>query len=358
MSRYFWLAVFVAQLARADQPATATASSEEYKIVLFSDFQCPFCRQFSQPIRDLMNKGVDGVQAKVTFKNFPLSFHPDAQLAAQAAMAAKEQGKFWEMHDLLFANQLALKRDNLVDYAKRLGLDIARFKKDLDSDQIKQTIASEQAEGTKLAVNGTPTFFLNGVSYSGTRSFDEMKQLLQKEHKRIQAVTEITDSLLSRGPADAAVTVEFFADLESPVSRPAEAVIEELLKQYPDRVRLQFRNFPLAFHPQAPLAHEAALIAAKGGRFWEFTSYILEHQNSLREQDLITYAGQLGFDETKFVQTLHDHRYAPRVDADVSDGFRRGIRGSPVIFVNANRIDGVPSLKTLTEYVEAELAKK
>ncbi len=358
MNRYFWIAVFAAQLVRADQPATPPTPAEGYEIVLFSDFQCPYCRQFSQPIRDLMTKGVDGVHAKVTFKQFPLSFHPDAQLAAQAAQAAKEQDKFWEMHDLLFANQSAIKRDDLVEYAKRLGLDMVRFKKDLDSDGVKQAISADQAEGAKLAVSGTPTFFLNGVSYSGTRSLDEMTQLLQKEQKRVRAVTEITDNFLSRGPANAPVTLEFFADLESPVSRPAEAVIEELLRQYPDRVRLQFRSFPLAFHPQAPLAHEAAMTAAKEGHFWEFAAYILEHQDSLREQDLIAFAGHLGLDEAKFAQTLQDHRYAPRVDADVSDGFRRGIRGSPVVFVNDNRIDGVPSLKVLTDYVEAELAKK
>jgi len=360
MTRYFRiaLALCAAPLVRADQPAASKTAPTEYEIVLYSDFQCPFCRQFSQPIRDLMTKGVDGVRAKVTFKNFPLSFHPDAQLAAQAAQAAREQGKFWEMHDLLFANQSAIKRDDLVGYAKKLGLDMHRFQKDLDSDRVKQAIATDQAEGTKLAVSGTPTFFLNGVSYSGTRSFDEMKRLLTKEQKRLQALTEITDNLMSRGPADAPVTLEFFADLESPVSRPAEAVIEELLRQYPDRIRLQFRSFPLAFHPQAPLAHEAAMTAAREGRFWEFASYILEHQDSLREQDLIAYAGHLGLDEQKFAQTLQDHRYAPRVDADVSDGFRRGIRGSPVVFVNAKRSDGVPSLKTLTEYVEAELAAK
>jgi protein-disulfide isomerase len=128
------LFLFAAQLARADQPAASKTPPAEYEIVLFSDFQCPFCRMFSQPIRDLMTKGVEGVPTKITFKNFPLNFHPDAQLAAQAAMAAREQGKFWEMHDLLFANQSALKRGDLLGYARKLGLDMARFQKDLDSD--------------------------------------------------------------------------------------------------------------------------------------------------------------------------------------------------------------------------------
>ncbi|HXJ44873.1 MAG TPA: DsbA family protein, partial [Bryobacteraceae bacterium] len=161
-----------------------------------------------------------------------------------------------------------------------------------------------------------------------------------------------------RGPAGAPVTLEFFADLESPVSRPAMSVLDELQQRYPSTVRLQFRNFPLAFHPQAPLAHEAAMAAAKDGHFWEFANYILDHQDSLREQDLIAYAGRLGLEETKFAEIIRQHRYSPRVDADLAEGAKRGIRGSPVIFVNAKRIDGVPSMKTLTEYVETELAKR
>jgi len=83
-------------------------------------------------------------------------------------MAAKERDKFWEMHDLLFANQSAIKRANLLGYAKKLGLDMTRFNTDLDSDRVTQAIVADQAEGAKLGVSGTPTFFLNGVSYSGT----------------------------------------------------------------------------------------------------------------------------------------------------------------------------------------------
>ena len=130
------------------------------------------------------------------------------------------------------------------------------------------------------------------------------------------------------------------------------------MQRYPWAIRLQFRNFPLAFHPQAALAHEAAMTAAKEGRFWEFATYVLDHQDWLREQDLIAVAGRLGLDATKFEETIHDHRYAPRVEADVQAGQQRGIRGSPVVLVNGKRIDGVPSLKMLTEFVEAALAAK
>ena len=88
-------------LATMAQQAVASGTPPDWvEIVLFSDFQCPFCAQIAQPIRELQTNGVDGVRATIRFKHFPLSIHPNAQLAHQAAVAAGEQGKFWEMHDL------------------------------------------------------------------------------------------------------------------------------------------------------------------------------------------------------------------------------------------------------------------
>ncbi len=186
-------------------------------------------------------------------------------------MAAKEQGKFWEMHDLLFANPSRVQRMDLVSYARKLGLNIARFERDLDSERIKKMIAADVADGNKLGVSGTPTYTINGKPYSGNRPLAQLKEFIGGEQRRARAFAEIGESLMSRGPANASVTLELFADLESPVTRPAINVINEVMQLYPSAVRLQFRNFPLAFHPQAALAHEAAMTAAKQGRFWEFT---------------------------------------------------------------------------------------
>lgn len=350
------LAIVAQITAGPHKPPAPAAAIDRVQIILFTDFQCPFCAQFAHSFREIQSNGVEGAEITVQFKHFPLSMHPAAPLAHRAALAAGEQGKFWEMHDLLFANQAAVKRDDLVNYANRLGLDMDRFKSDLDSDRLKKIIEADQAEGEKLRVQGTPTFFVNGRAYSGALSVEQLKKLVLGEQQRMQVMAELTDNLLSYGPADAPVTLEFFADLQSPVSRPALDALDQVIRKYPSKVRIQFRNFPLAFHPQAPLAHEAAMTAAAHGRFWEFARYILDHQESLREQDLIALAGRLGVDEMKFVETLQQHRYAVKVNADLEAGARRGIRGSPVIFVNEIRIDGVPSLAQLMEYVESRLA--
>jgi protein-disulfide isomerase len=357
MIAFLCLVLFTSQLrAPAPKAQSPAASTEHVEVVLYSDFQCPFCALFAPAFRELQAEGVAGVQTSVRFKHFPLDIHPAALLAHQAALAAAEQGKFWEMHDLLFANQASVTRESVVRFAVRLGLDAERFKRDLESDRIKQLIAADRAEGERLGVQGTPTFFLNGKAYSGARSFEQLKQLVADEAKRLRALAEVGDNLLSSGPADAPVTFELFADLLSPVSPPAIAVLDEAARKYPSKVRIQFRNFPLSFHPQAQLAHEAAMTAASQGRFWEFVSFILDHQESLREQDLIAQAGRLGLDQAKFAETLGQHRYAARVNADIEAGIKRGLRGSPVIFVNGRRIDGVPSLEKLVEYVESEMA--
>jgi protein-disulfide isomerase len=349
-------AVFL--LATLGVCAIAEDGTSAVKIEIFSDFQCPYCKQFAPAVRELESKGIEGIKTNIEFHNFPLSFHPFAQLAAQAAAAAGEQGKFWEMHDDLFANQPALGREDLLKYARDLKLDVVRFEKDLDSDRIKKAVAADKALGDAKKVQGTPTFFINGKEFSGTKTATELTALIRADVGRRIALTELTDASMSKGPANAPVTIEFFADLESPVSRSADYILEELIAKYPDSIRVQFRNYPLAFHPQAGLAHDAAMTAAHEGHFWPMANYIFDHQESAREQDLIAYAGRLGMDQAKFVETIHSHRYTPRVDADLADGFQRGVRGSPVIFVNGKRIDGVPSLKELTAYVDAALSAK
>jgi protein-disulfide isomerase len=356
----FFLLILPIQTGFAVDGAVAASenAAPEATIEIFSDFQCPYCKQFAPAVREIESKGIDGIKIRLEFKNYPLSFHPFAQLAAQAAMAAREQGKFWEMHDLLFANQPALARENLVKYARELKLNMPQFEKDLDSEHIKKLVAADKAAGEAKKVQGTPSFFINGKEFSGTKTAGELTALVQADIGRRIALSELNDGLMSKGPLKAPVIIEFFADLESPVSRSANYVLEELMTKYPAAVRLQFRNYPLSFHPQAVLVHDVALTAARDGHFWQMANYVFDHQESVREQDLITYAGRLGIDQVKFAETVQKRRYTPLVEADLADGFQRGVRGSPVIFINGKRIDGVPSLQMLTEYVEAAVHAK
>ena len=349
------IVLLAAQLAAPAVAAAPSPSAPVVEIVLFSDFQCPFCAQLAAPMRELEASGVDGVALSIRFKHFPLGIHPNAPLAHRAALAAAEQHRFWEMHDLLFANRQRAQREDLVGYARTLGLDLQRFEADLDSDRVGRAIQADMSEGAQRKVSATPTFYVNGREYVGSRTLAQLKQIVIGEQWRLRALADIPRDALSRGPAAAPVTVEFFADLQSPVTRPAMTVLNTVAERYPQDVRVVFRNFPLAFHPQAPLAHEAAMIASRDGRFWEFVASLLDHQDAVREPDLIALAGRLGLDARAFADALRDRRYTPRVQADLDEGGRRGIHGSPAVIVNGKRIDGVPNLQTLIDDIDAAL---
>jgi protein-disulfide isomerase len=110
------------------------------------------------------------------FKNNPLQFHKNAKLASEAALAAGEQGKFWEMHDILFKNQKALEHDQLIEHAKTIpGLDIAKFTQALDSHKFAAQVESELAEGAKAGITGTPSFVINGKKFVGAQPLDKFK---------------------------------------------------------------------------------------------------------------------------------------------------------------------------------------
>ena len=129
-------------------------------VVEYGDFECPYCGQAEPVVRELLR---DFGDVRYVWRHLPLTdVHPHAQLAAEAAEAAAAQGAFWEMHDLLLANQKALEPSDLVAYAVGLGLDLERFDKDL-REQYGAARVAEDVEGADLsAVSGTPTFFVNG----------------------------------------------------------------------------------------------------------------------------------------------------------------------------------------------------
>ena len=129
-------------------------------IVEFSDFQCPHCAAAHPELMRALSEFEGNV--RLVYRYFPLSSHSRAVPAAKAAEAARIQGKFWEMHDLLFENQRALEEADLKKYATRLGLDLARFEADMNSSEVDQRIASDRALGQKLGIEATPSFFING----------------------------------------------------------------------------------------------------------------------------------------------------------------------------------------------------
>jgi protein-disulfide isomerase len=163
-----------------DAPVKGPASAP-VTVVAFSDFQCPFCGRAEATVHQLETAYAGKI--RIVFKEFPLPFHDKAHLAAEAALAAKEQGKFWQMHDKMFANQQALDRPSLEKYASELGLDMAKFRAALDSGKFKDKVDAEDREGAAVGVTGTPTFFINGTRLVGAQPIDAFKAIIDKELK-------------------------------------------------------------------------------------------------------------------------------------------------------------------------------
>jgi protein-disulfide isomerase len=150
---------------RKDDPAKGPASAP-VTLVVFSDFQCSFCASAEPAVREIERAYPRDV--RIVWKNFPLtSIHPYAMPAALAAEAAREQGKFWQMHDKLFASQASLAAAPYEGYARELGLDAAQFKAAMASDKAKARVEEDSALAQALGVNGTPTFVVNGESVVG-----------------------------------------------------------------------------------------------------------------------------------------------------------------------------------------------
>ena len=168
------------KISTAGDPVKGPANAR-VTIVEFSDFQCPFCSKAVAETKSLMRQFPNDV--KLIFKQFPLEDHAQAEFAAEAALAAQAQGKFWEMHDLMYAGYPNLSRATVMGYAKKLGLDMNRFTSEVDSHKYKARVAAEEQEGEEAGVGGTPTFFIDGKKLNDTFDVATVAPLIRKELK-------------------------------------------------------------------------------------------------------------------------------------------------------------------------------
>ncbi|MBK7863207.1 MAG: thioredoxin domain-containing protein [Archangiaceae bacterium] len=148
-------------------------------IVEFSDFQCPFCSRAHDTVEEVMSAYAGKV--RLVFRHFPLEFHAQAPKAAEAALCADEQKKFWEYHDVLFKNQQKLQVEDLKAHATALGLDGAKFNECLDSGRMAAVVKTDTEAGHKAGVSGTPAFFINGNVLSGAQPLEEFKRVIDAE---------------------------------------------------------------------------------------------------------------------------------------------------------------------------------
>ena len=166
------LTIPVSEKDHAQGPADAPVTLVEY-----GDYECPYCGRAYPIVKQLQAEF--GEKLRFVFRNFPLNtIHEHAGVAAQAAESAASQGKFWEMHDLLYEHQDDLASADLTRYALKLGLEVYKFEAEMSGEVHAKRIRDDFRGGIRSGVNGTPTFFINGVRYNGALEYDALKQAL------------------------------------------------------------------------------------------------------------------------------------------------------------------------------------
>jgi len=354
-------------------------------LVEFSDYQCPYCRQAHATVQQVERKYAGKI--RVVMKQFPLSFHPQARPAALAAMAAGLQGKYWQMHDKLFASP-QLDPNTLEGYARELGLDVERWKRDQADPKLAAVIARDTELGGNIGVGGTPAFFVNGRRLpGGAAPLETFSSLIDEELAKAEGVVRqgvpasqvyaklqeraVTSSApppvikkveapvdaASFGPPMAKVTIVEWSDFQCPFCARAAPVVEQLRQAYPKDVRFVFRHYPLPMHPDAPLAAKAGVAAQAQGKFWQLHDWMYQHQHELDRASLEKQAAALGMDLVKFRAALDAPETQARVEADVRAAQGSGVNATPTFFVNGREHVGGMPFDQLKAEIDREIAR-
>jgi protein-disulfide isomerase len=370
-------------------------------IVEFSDFQCPFCSKFTDMLHEVVKDPAYAKDVRIVFKQFPLPMHKDAAMGSEAALAAGDQGKFWEMHDILFKNQKAMTRADVEKYAEELKLDMAKFKDALDKKTFAGKVQADLEMGKQFGVRGTPSFFLNGKWQRGApRAIEGLKKLIDEEKvaaeqlikdgskreevyarimkaakdKRVEPPQENkprpgqpdpavnyavpADGRPAFGPADALVTIIEYSDFQCPFCSRVNPTMKQIKETYPKDVRIVFRQLPLSFHDRARPAAKAALAAAQQGKFWEMHDLLFTNQKALDDKSLETYASQIpGINLDQWKKDLADPKLETMVKEDETIAAKFGANGTPAFFVNGRFLSGAQPFEEFDKLIKEEKTK-
>jgi protein-disulfide isomerase len=329
-------------------------SAAPVTIVEFSDFQCGFCARATATVERLLERYPGKV--RWVMKHYPLDLHQAAPLAHRAALAAAAQGKFWEMHDAIFAEQRALTRERMLRHASGLSLDRAKFARDMNSARVKSLLERDVAEGRKVGIDGTPTFFINGERLVGAVAFETMAAAVERALVRSLAATpDGLEELMSRGPAAAPVTIRWFADLSIALHRDALVMLKQVDDARPGLVRIVFKNLPSGGRQYSRALHEAAIAGAAQGRFWDLHDVLMSRGAGQTREGLINLAARLGLDRTGFAEAMTMTPAAGLLERQAAEARRLDVRGTPTFFVNDTRVDGVIPAEDMIKLVDARL---
>jgi protein-disulfide isomerase len=383
-----------AALNRAAEPGDSPVRGNPkapVTIVMYSEFQCPFCSKVVPTLGELLALYPNDL--RFVWKHLPLPFHESALLASEAALAAGEQGKFWQMHDRLFANQDKLDPASLEEHAKAIGVDVAKFKLALDSGKFRKRVEADLQLAKEAKISGTPTFLINGEMFTGAQPLEAFKQRVDEALAKLKGLpptprpvsrhqplkpgqphviispfwpppkVTLPDALLgerlnvpvvtgnapTRGNAKAAVEILYFTSLSCGDCFRARMVLDELLKTYGNQVRVVAKVLPRRGAEEGTAMAEAARAAAAAGKFWEFHDIVTRGQRGPGEPKGPEEAlEEAGLNPNELRASLNSGRYRAAV-LEEAEALRGTKVGESAFVVNGRIADGTVALLQLVE---------
>lgn len=360
-------------------------------IIEFADYECPYCGKV-QPTLDAIKQRY-GNDVRIVFRQQPLPMHSNAKSAALAALAAGRQGKYWDMHALLFTAAAARQLGNYDDLAKQLGLDLTKFRADMADSALADEIAEDQKVAVQFGAGGTPAFFINGRFLSGAQPLTAFEALIDEELAAAKAfvskrkvagsklyatmsrdwetkveippiaehtretisVTQLPRTGTAKKPA---ITIVGCVDFDCPYCARGAELMHKVLSTapYDAKVVYHFAHFPLPMHTDAEAAHRAAIAAGEQGKFWEMHDLLFADRTSRSEAELLAMASGLGLDLDKFRADVSSKTTSKKLADDKAMCTNLGVTGTPTYFVNGRRTRGALPFETMAEVLDEELA--
>ncbi len=369
-------------------------------LVLFSDFECPFCTKVETTLTQLREQ-YGPQKLRIVWKSNPLPFHKNARpasVAAETVFRLKGSEAFWKFHELAFQNQRALTPENFEVWAVQAGVDKAKFKASFDKQEFAAKVDADLATGKASGVSGTPASLINGILLSGAQPIDKFKAVIDEQlaaaAKLVASGTkpEKVYAKLSqenkakappaakreepaedksvwkvpvagspaKGPDTALVTIIEWSDFQCPFCVRVVPTMDEIVKTYGDKVRFVWKHNPLPMHPRAEPASELTLEARaqKGDTgFWSAYDLLWKNNQKLADEDLLGYAKELGLDVDKVKDAIVNKKYEAQIkaDQDLADDLQAS--GTPHFFINGRRLVGAQPIEKFKAIIDEEIKK-
>ena len=372
-------------------------------IVVFSDFQCPFCARAGETL-DQLKRAYGPAQIRMVWKNYPLPFHANARPASDAAMTVFALGgadAFWKFHDLVFANQRELLAENYQRWAVMAGVDGAKFEAERSARQQVAKVDEDLALAARLGITGTPVFRINGIPLMGAQPIERFQEIIDAQlvaaedlaangtrgsqlysvlsARNAEAAPPVAEDARepepedtaiwrvpveksdpTRGSADALVTLVLFSDFQCPYCKRVEETLASLEQKYGADLRVVWKDYPLPFHNRAvPAAVLARVAFAKKGAkgFWQAHHTLFEGQDDLDDGALKVVAKGLGLSWPEIQRAMVDHRFNDVFKASEDLAKILKVSGTPCSFVNGYRVAGAVPVDKFVEVIDAQFAK-